>query len=99
MITKIAIITAVVSLIALVTSFMTKSSSLVVQARGLEWYEEFQHNQRSGAGMRGFKLSPVQINNITWVDCPLYSSSAHPVHEKNAQGSYRYVLYIYIVYC
>ncbi len=80
MIKKIAIITAVVSLIALVTSFM-------VQARGLEWYEEFQQNQRSGAGMRGFKLSPVQINNITWVDCPLYSSSAHPVHEKNAQGS------------
>lgn len=80
MIKKITALTVAVSLIAIVMSFMTKTS---VHARGLEdiW---FQQNER--ANVNGFKLSPVSISNITWFDCPLYSSSPYPVYENDTQG-------------
>lgn len=44
---------------------------------------EQQHDSPS---LNGLKLSPVAINNITWFDCPLYSSSPSPVYENNTKG-------------
>jgi len=64
---------------------MSLIATIVVNAEGLD--DIFHHQQyHEDFSMTGFKLAPVTVSNITWYDCPLYSTNPTPVYENSTQG-------------